>query len=76
LPFIFAAESEQMKAIASAMSSADVKVRNGFSGLSSRICGVRIALTTRTFAVAADSSPRNESASASVQLSAAAFAAP
>ena len=46
LPFIFAAASEQMKAIASAMSSAEVKVRNGFSGLSARICGVRIALTT------------------------------
>ena len=75
MPFIFAAASEQRKAIASAMSSAEVKVLNGLSGLSSRICGVRIALTTTMFEVAADSAWRKESASARVQVSAAALVA-
>src|SRR2546430_15244579 len=73
LPFIFAAASLQTKHIASAISSAAVKVRNSFSGFSSRIRGVTIALTTITFAVAAVS--LNESARARVQLSAAALAA-
>ena len=76
LPFIFAAASEQTKASASAMSSTEVKVRYGLSGFSSRICVVRIALTTTMFAVAADSALRNESASARVHDSAAAFVAP
>ena len=64
-----------MKAIASAMSSAEVKVLYGLSGFASRICGVRIALMTRMFAVAAESAAANWSASASVQLSAAALVA-
>src|SRR5438093_749277 len=62
-----------MKQIASAMSSAAVNVRNGLSGLSSRIRGVRIALTTTMLAVAEVS--LKESARASVQLSAAPLAA-
>ena len=45
-------ESEQRKAIASAMSSTGVKVGYSLSGFSSRILGVRIALTTRMLAVA------------------------
>ena len=73
MPFIFAAASLQTKAIASAICSAEVKVRYSLSGFSSRMRGVRIALTTMMFAVAAVS--LNESARASVQLSAAALAA-
>src|SRR5439155_24022984 len=72
-PFIFAPASETRNAIASAMCSAGVKVGYSMSGFASRIWGVRIALTTRTFAVAAV--PAKESARASVQLSAAALAA-
>src|SRR3954447_3759860 len=67
-----AAESEQRKAIASARSSAGVKVGRSVSGLSSRICGVSIALTTMMLAVALV--PSKESARASVQASAAALA--
>ena len=53
---------------------AEVNVLNGLSGFSSRIRGVRIALTTMMFAVAPDSA--SESARASVHDSAAALAAP
>ena len=72
-PFISAAPSEQRNAIASAMCSAGVKFGNSSAGLSSRIRWVRIASTTMMLAVA----PRaaKPSASASVQASAAAFAA-
>ena len=55
------------------MSSAGVKVGKSSSGFSSRICGVRIASTTTMLAVAPV--PSNESASASVHDSAAAFVA-
>ena len=58
------------------MSSVEVKVLYGLSGLASRICGVRIALMTRMLAVAADPALRNESARASVHASAAALVAP
>ena len=75
MPFIFAAPSEQMKAIASAMCSAGVKILYGLSGFASRICGVRIALMTTMLAVAVDSAARKESARARVQVSAAALVA-
>ena len=58
------------------MSSAEVKVLYALSGFASRICGVRIALTTRMFAVAAEPASRKLSASASVHASAAALVAP
>ena len=60
----------------SAISSAEVNVRYGLSGLSARICGVRIALITRMFAVAAEPASRKLSARASVHDSAAALVAP
>ena len=59
--------------MASAISSAGVKVEKSFSGLSVRMPGVRIAPTTTRFAVAR--LPRRRSASASVHASDAAFAA-
>ncbi len=62
--------------MASAMSSAEVKVLYGLSGFASRIRGVRIALMTTMFAVAFDSAFVKASASASVHASAAAFVAP
>ncbi len=68
-----AAESEQRKASASAIASAGVKPGYSLRGCASRIAGVRIALITTTFAVAPV--PLKESASASVQDSAAPFAA-
>src|SRR5215204_1272915 len=71
-PFMRLAASEQRKAIASARSSAGVKVGRSVSGLSSRIRGVSIALTTMMLAVARV--PAKESARARVQASAAAFA--
>ena len=58
-------------AIASAMCSAGVKLGYSLPGFFSRIAGVRIALTTTMLAVAPV--PANESASASVQVSAAAL---
>src|SRR5262249_13292712 len=67
-PFILDPESEQTKAIASARSSAGVKVGRFWSGFSSRICGVSIALITIRFAVAGV--PLKESARARVQASA------
>ena len=73
MPFILDASSEQMKAIASAMCSTGVKLGYSLSGFASRIAGVRMALTTTMFAVAPV--PAKESARASVQASAAAFAA-
>src|SRR5262249_34482319 len=71
-PFMRDAESEQRKAIASARSSAGVKVGRWASGLSSRMAGVSMALTTMMLAVARV--PPRESASARVQASAAALA--
>ena len=76
MPFILRAASEQTNSSAAAISSAEVKVLNGLSGLSARIRGVTIALTTTMFAVAAESAPRKASASASVHDSAAALVAP
>ena len=55
------------------MSSAGVKAGYSLPGLRSRIAGVRIALTTTMFAVAPLGA--SESASASVQVSAAALVA-
>ena len=71
-PFMREAESEQRKAMASARSSAGVNVGRSSSGLSSRMRGVSIALTTMMLAVARV--PSKESASARVQASAAALA--
>src|SRR6476469_1841014 len=71
-PFMRAAESEQRKAIASARSSAGVKVGRSTPGLDSRIWGVSMALTTMMLAVALV--PMKESARARVQASAAALA--
>ncbi len=72
-PFIDDAASEQRYAIASAISSAGVNVEKSLSGLSARIAGVTMAPTTTMFAVAPV--PLKRSASASVHVSEAAFAA-
>ena len=70
---MLAAASLQTNAIASAICSAEVNVGYSLSGFSWRIRGVRIAFTTMMLAVALVS--LNESARASVQLSAAALVA-